>query len=232
MDIDINLHESSNKCEVLSSFKDFVDTATTASSTGAAAFTAFLALGFFVLCLTSIMSLAEEYKSLFSRSTEEDKGNCPLLNQFSIPTVAASVMPLVAMVLDFMEGGHLTDAHHFNLAFMIPFLKRSLPIILYRSMRRYQLQDLAVSSISILPQVLLGAGTLCALKQEIVQDISGLPSLTGWRFHPVHILNMKFTNKIAVHYFMIAQMSLILLQLEFGLNGVFQEWDNPKIWPK
>jgi hypothetical protein len=44
--IAINLHESSNKCEVLSSFKDFVDTATTASGTEAAAFTVFLALAF------------------------------------------------------------------------------------------------------------------------------------------------------------------------------------------
>ncbi len=90
-----------------------MDTATTASGTGAATFTAFLALAFFVLCLTAIMSLAEEYKSLFSR-TEEDKGNCPLLNQFSIPTVAALVMPLVAMVLDFVEGGDLIGTHHFN----------------------------------------------------------------------------------------------------------------------
>jgi hypothetical protein len=110
-DVAINLHESFDKCEVLSSFKDFLDTATTASGAGAAAFTAFLA--FFVLCLTAIMSLAEEYKSLLSH-TEEDKGNCPLLNWFSIPTVAALVMPLVAMVLDFMEGGDLTCAHHFN----------------------------------------------------------------------------------------------------------------------
>ncbi len=59
------------------------------------------------------MPLAEEYKSLFSR-TEEDKGNCPLLNEFLIPTVAALVMPLVTMALDFMEGGDLTGAHHFN----------------------------------------------------------------------------------------------------------------------
>ncbi len=106
-DVAISLHESSNECKVLSSFKDFVDTATTIRGAGAAAFTAFLALAFFVLCLAAIMSLAEEYKSLFSR-TEEDKGNCPLLNQFLIPTVAASVMPLVAMVLDFMKGGDLT----------------------------------------------------------------------------------------------------------------------------
>jgi hypothetical protein len=62
---------------------------------------------------------------------------------------------------------------------MIPFLYRLLTIILYRSVRQYQLQDLAVSSISSLPQVLLGAGILCALRQEIIQDVSGLPNLTG-----------------------------------------------------
>ncbi len=90
-----------------------MDTATIASGTGAAAFTAFLALVLFVLCLTAIMSLAEEYKSLFSR-TEEEKGNCPLLNQFSIPTVAALVMTLVIMAPAFMKGGDLTGAHHFN----------------------------------------------------------------------------------------------------------------------
>ena len=78
-DVAINLHKSSDKCEVPRSFKDIVDTVTTASSAGAAACTAFLALALFVLCLTAIMSLAEEYKSLFSRM-EEDKCNCPLLN--------------------------------------------------------------------------------------------------------------------------------------------------------
>jgi hypothetical protein len=159
---------------VPSSFKDFVDTATTASGAGAAAFMAFLA----VLCLTAIMSLAEEYESLSSR-TEEDKGNCPLLNQFLIPTVAASVMPPVTVELAFVEGGDLTGALHFNGAFMIPFLYSLLPIILYRSVRQYQLQDLALSSISSFLQVLLGAGTLCALGKEIVQDISWLPHLTG-----------------------------------------------------
>jgi hypothetical protein len=45
-DVAINLHESSDEWEVLSSFKDFVDTATTASGAGAATFTAFLALAF------------------------------------------------------------------------------------------------------------------------------------------------------------------------------------------
>ncbi len=41
---------------------------------------------------------------------------------------------------------------------------------------------------------MMDAGTLCALRQEIVQNVSGLPNLTGWRFHPVHRLNMKFIN--------------------------------------
>jgi hypothetical protein len=37
----------------------------------------------------------------------------------------------------------------------------------------------AISSICSLPQVLLGAGTLWALGQEIVQDLSWLPNLIG-----------------------------------------------------
>ncbi len=59
------------------------------------------------------MSLAEEYKSLFS-CMEEDKGNYLLLNQFLIPTVITLVIPLIAMALAFMEGGDLTGTHHFN----------------------------------------------------------------------------------------------------------------------
>ncbi len=51
-----------------------MDKLTTASGARAAAFMAFLALALFVLCLTVIMSLAEEYESLFT-GTEEDKGN-------------------------------------------------------------------------------------------------------------------------------------------------------------
>jgi hypothetical protein len=114
-DIAINLYKSS-KCKVLSSFKDFVDKVTTASGARAAAFMALL-IG---LCLTAIMSLAEEFKSL--TFTEEDKGDCPLSNQFLIPTVAALVMPPVTMALNFVEGGDLTGTLHFNGAFMIPFL--------------------------------------------------------------------------------------------------------------
>ncbi len=67
------------------------------------------------------MSLAEEYESLFSRM-EQDKGNSPLSNQFLILTVTASVMPLIAMALAFVEGRDLAGILHFNGAFMIPFL--------------------------------------------------------------------------------------------------------------
>ncbi len=54
-----------------------------------------------------------------SSRMEEDKGNHPLLNQFLIPTVAALVMPQVAMALTFVEGGDLTGILHFNGAFMM-----------------------------------------------------------------------------------------------------------------
>jgi hypothetical protein len=122
-DIAINLHKFS-ECEVPSSLKDFVATATTASGSGAAAFMAFLV----VLCLMAIMSLAEEYESL-SSCMEDDKGNCPLLNQFSIPTVAASVMSPVVVALAFVEGGDFMGALHFNGAIMVPFLYGLLPTV-------------------------------------------------------------------------------------------------------
>jgi hypothetical protein len=100
------------------------------------------------------------------------------LNQFSI-IVAALVMTPVAVALTFMEGRDLMGTLHFNGAFMIPFLYGLLPIILYRNMRQYHLQDMAISSITSFVQVLLGAGKLCALGKEIVQVISWLPNLTG-----------------------------------------------------
>jgi hypothetical protein len=127
--------------------------------------------------LDGIILLAEKYKSLFS-CTKEDKGDCALSNQFSIP-LAASVMPPVAVALTFMEDRGLTGTIHFNGAFMIPFLYRLLPIISYRRARQYHLQDFAISSISSFLQVLLSAGTLRALGQEIIQYISWLQNLTG-----------------------------------------------------
>ncbi len=48
----------------------------------------------------------------------------------------------------------------------------------------------------------------------------------------MHVLHMKFTNNRAVYYFLIAYMSLMLLQLKFGLNRALQEWKNPKFQPK
>jgi hypothetical protein len=130
-----------------------------------------LALVLFVFCLTAIMLLAEECKSL-SFHLEEEKDDCHLSNQFLIPTVAASVMPLGAIALTFVEGRVLTGALHFNGAFMIPFLYGLSSIIIHRSMRQYQLQDLAISTISILPpQVLLGAETCYALLDKKLSKI-------------------------------------------------------------
>jgi hypothetical protein len=59
--------------------------------------------------------------------TEEDKGNCPLSNQFLIPAVAASVIPPVAVVLAFREGRVLMGALHFNEAFIISFYTAYYP---------------------------------------------------------------------------------------------------------
>jgi hypothetical protein len=115
--------------------------ATTASSARAAAVIAFLALAHFVLCLTVIMLLAEEYESLFSR-TEEDKGICSLSKPVLDPHCGCLGDDPICHGTHF-RGGAIS------------------------------------STCSLLPQVLLGAGTLWALGQEIVQDISWLPNLTG-----------------------------------------------------
>jgi hypothetical protein len=116
--------------------------ATTASSTRAATFMAFSVLVHFVLCLMVIMLLAEEYKSLFSR-TEENKCNCPLSKPVLNP-----------------HCGCLGDDHD--------------PVC-----HGTHFCGGAISSMCSLPQVLLGAGTLWALGQEIIQDISWLSNLTG-----------------------------------------------------
>ena len=94
------------------------------------------------------------------------------------------------------QGGRISHMRtSFQRSIIIPFLCSLLPIKLYGSMMQYQLQDLAISSMSSLPpQILLGAGTLCAHGQEIVQDVSWLPNFTGWHFHPVHVLHIKFTR--------------------------------------
>ncbi len=93
--------------------QELCGTATIASGAVAAVFAAFLALALFLFCLMAIMLLAKECKSLVS-CTKEDKGNGPLSNQFLISTVAALVMPLVAVALAFVEGEDLTGALYFN----------------------------------------------------------------------------------------------------------------------
>ncbi|KAL3790826.1 hypothetical protein ACHAW5_008759 [Stephanodiscus triporus] len=143
----------------------------TASSAGAAAFAAFSASALFVSCLTAVMSLAKDYESIFSSTVENDY-DFPLL-QFSIPAVAASVIPPVAVALAFSRGGDITAALHFNGAIIVPFLYGLLPIVLHRGVRQVQGQDSAIPSISSVPQVLLGAGTLCALGQEILPNLMG-----------------------------------------------------------
>jgi tyrosine-specific transport protein len=161
----------------------------TSSGVGAAAFAAFSMSALFVSCLTAVMSLAEECESIFMRRTtttvedeveDYDDGDCIAPpSRFSIPAVIASVMPPVAAALAFARGGDLTGALHFNGAFIVPILYGILPIVLYRGVRQSQARDSPLYSISGLPQMLLGAGTIGAIGQEIVQEVSCLPHLTG-----------------------------------------------------
>lgn len=112
------------------------------SSAGAIAFTAFSASTLFVSSLMAVMSLAEEYESIFSKKIvkdDDEDGDCPLSNQFSIPAVAASVFPSLVVALVCAEGGDLTGALHFNGAVIIPYLYGVLPIILFKSVRMLQI---------------------------------------------------------------------------------------------
>jgi len=149
----------------------------TASGAGAAALTAFTASALIGSCVAAVMSLAEEYESIISSMVEEDD-SCPVKSTFSVPAVAASMAPPVAVALAFAKDGDLTGALHFNGAVITPFLYGLLPIILFQSMQKKEDEGASSTmSLSSLPQVLLGAGTVGALGQEIMQDIANLPNM-------------------------------------------------------
>lgn len=142
----------------------------TAGGVGAAAFTAFSASALVGSSVAATMSLAEETESIISGMADGDE-SCPVSDKFSAPAVATSMAPSVAIALIASRGGDLTSALHFNGAFITPILYGVLPILLFQSVRRTEESPSVLSS---LPQVLLGAGTIGALGQEIAQDISSL----------------------------------------------------------
>ena len=145
----------------------------TANDAGAAAFTAFSASALVGSCIPAVMSIAEEYETIFAKA--EDDESCPIKNKFSATTVAVSMAPPVAVALACSKGGDLTGALHFNGVLITPFLYGLLPIILYQSVHKNEADEGSnIFSISNLPQVLLGAGTLGTLLQEASQDIPNL----------------------------------------------------------
>jgi tyrosine-specific transport protein len=149
----------------------------TSSGAGAAAFTAFSVSALVGSCITAVMSLAEEYESIISRKVDDDDP-CLVTNRFSTPAVAAAMLPSVAVALAYSNGGDLTGALHFNGAFITPFLYGLLPIILYNSVQRLNGGTEGHSLFwSRLPQVLLGAGTIGAVGQDIFQDLPSLRNL-------------------------------------------------------
>ena len=84
--------------------------------------------------------------------------------------------PPVAVALACAEGGELTGALHFNGAFITPFLYGLLPILLIQSMQEKEAGDNNVAGLPSfsLPQVMLGAGTIGAVGQELAQDLMRL----------------------------------------------------------
>lgn len=145
--------------------------ASTASGAGAAAFTAFSAAALWGSSAAATMSLAEEYEGLMSSAGISDDLS-PLEDKFSIPAVALSMGPPTAVALACVHGGDLTGALHFNGAFITPVLYGLLPIILYQSIQQVGSSKSNANFSLSLPQMLLGAGTLGALGQELFQDFS------------------------------------------------------------
>lgn len=151
-----------------------------ATGPGAAAFTAFSASALVGSSVAAVMSLSEEYESIIN-SVVEDNSSPQLNNKFSVPAVVLSMAPPVAISLAVTQGGgvDLTSALHFNGAFITPVLYGLLPILLYQSVQKKKANadDVRSSTSFSLPQVLLGAGTIAALGQEMIQDLSSLPNL-------------------------------------------------------
>jgi tyrosine-specific transport protein len=142
-----------------------------ASGAGAAAFVAFSASALVGSSVAAVMSLAEEYESILTKVVDQDD-SCPLKNKFSVPAVALSMAPPVALALAYSNGGDLTCALHFNGAFITPFLYGLLPVLLHQ--RVTETEEVDGISLSSLPQVLLGAGAIGALGQAVVQDVSNI----------------------------------------------------------
>ena len=145
----------------------------TASASGALAFDVFTASALVGSCIPSVMCLAEETESIFS-SMNDDDDNCPVKTKYSPVSVTTSMIPSVAIGLAFSKGGDLTEALHFNGAFITPLLFGLLPVILYQSVHKNDDTTDNNSVLRNLPQALVGAGTLGCLGQEIIQDVTAV----------------------------------------------------------
>lgn len=151
-----------------------------ASGAGAAAFTAFSISALVGSSVAAVMSLAEECDSIIaSVSTDDSTDICPVQDKFSFPAVAISMSIPTAAAIALAEGGDLTGALHFNGAFITPLLYGLLPILLFQSVQKKENNDGDFPISLSLSQVCLGAGTIMALGQEVVQDLTSLPNLMG-----------------------------------------------------
>mmetsp|Transcript_5169 Transcript_5169/g.11350 ORF Transcript_5169/g.11350 Transcript_5169/m.11350 type:complete len:501 (+) Transcript_5169:72-1574(+) len=151
-----------------------------ASGAGAAAFAAFTMSALVGSSVAAVMSLAEECESILASVVEVDNNVelCPVQNKFSFPAVAISLTLPTIVAIALAEGGDLTGALHFNGAFITPLLYGLLPVILYQSVQKKEATADNFSISSNLPQILLGVGTMGALGQEIIQDLTSLPILS------------------------------------------------------
>ena len=143
-----------------------------ASGAGGAMFAAFTASSFLGSSIGCVMSLAEEYESIITSTSQEEDASCKLDGGFSVPAVVMSVLPPAAVALTVSNGGDgaFTAPLHLSGAVIAPFLYGLLPILLLQSIRsETKGQNAAINRI---PQVLLGASTVGLLGNEIIHDCS------------------------------------------------------------
>lgn len=152
-----------------------------AGGPGAAAFATFSAAALVGSSVAAVMSLAEECESVLAGAAgsaddgDDDGEGCLVRDRFSLSSVALSIAPPTAVALACANGGghDLTGALHFNGAFIAPLLYGVMPILLHQSIKSGTSDGESGVSFS-LPEVLLGAGTVGTLAQEVIQDMPNI----------------------------------------------------------
>lgn len=149
------------------------------SGMGGMLFAAFTASSFVGSSIGCVLSLAEEYESILSEVASKDEdgdSSCAIPTTeggFSTPAVVMSVLPpaAVALAVSSGDGGAFTAPLHLSGAVIAPFLYGLLPVMLFKSMQS-DVKNEDTPFKDVMPQVLLGAGTVGLVGNELFHDVT------------------------------------------------------------